>query len=104
MSNVKSCSIFNAYHTKAREQESSRAGKREDKERKEGKKRVKKKGKRERKERKRTEGGGGRERGNSKGQTNAQVRQRELKNMNTKIFKTIWSQHNWSQFVISFEM
>ena len=104
MSNVKSCSIFNAYHTKAREQESSRAGKREDKERKEGKKRVKKKGKRERKDRKRAEGGGGRERGNCKGQTNAQVRQRELKNMNTKIFKTIWSQHNWSQFVISFEM
>ena len=102
MSNVKSCSIFNAYHTKAREQDSSRAGKREDKERKEGKKRVKKKGKRERKERKRTEGGGGRERGNSKGRTNAQVRQREPKNMNTNILKTIWSQHVWSQFMICF--
>ena len=76
--------------------------KREDKEWKEGKKRVKKKGKRERKERKRTEGGGGRERGNSKGRTNAQVRQREPKNMNTNILKTIWSQHVWSQFVICF--
>ena len=67
--------------------------KREDKERKEGKKRVKKKGKRERKDRKRTEGGGGRERGNSKGRTNVQVRRRELKNINKRILWTIWSQH-----------
>ena len=75
--------------------------KREDKERKEGKKRLKKRGKRERK---RTEGGGGRERGNSKGRTNGQVCRRELKNMNTRILRTIWSQHDWSAIVNCFEM